>query len=157
MRYTNFVEMTCPLFRRDKLDVFMKIYDPVLVGHGMDSWFLHTMGPDLRGHVAVVDEVTCVNPHDRSKGGREIDRLQSTKRRMEVWAEVRQKYGITSDGNRHVEYSRLAKSPLRAAAGVIWVFPMLVYFWSRRAAGHVRGFLREVLQTRSELGDSKRD
>jgi hypothetical protein len=32
LRYTNFVEMTCPLFRRDKLTAFMSVFDPGLVG-----------------------------------------------------------------------------------------------------------------------------
>lgn len=40
LRYTNFVEMACPLFRRDELDAFMSVYDPDLVGYGTDRWFL---------------------------------------------------------------------------------------------------------------------
>jgi hypothetical protein len=42
LRYTNFIENTCPLFRRDKLDAFLAVYDPELVGYGVDWWFLHT-------------------------------------------------------------------------------------------------------------------
>jgi hypothetical protein len=34
LRYTNFIEMACPLFRRDKLEAFMSVYDPELVGYG---------------------------------------------------------------------------------------------------------------------------
>jgi hypothetical protein len=69
MRYTNFVEVTCPLFKKDKLDEFMAIYNPAkLVGWGIDWWFLEILGPHLQGKVAVVDAVSCVNPRDREKG-----------------------------------------------------------------------------------------
>ncbi len=34
LRYTNFIEMARPLFRQDKLDAFMAVYDPELVGYG---------------------------------------------------------------------------------------------------------------------------
>ena len=89
LRFTNFVEMTCPLFRQDKLAQFMAIYDPILVGFGVDWWFLHSMGAGLERRVAVVDEVVCLNPHDRTKGRiREIDRLQSTADRRKVWEEI---------------------------------------------------------------------
>ena len=84
LRYTNFVEMTCPLFRQDKLADFMAVYDPELVGFGMDWWFLHVLGTDLRGRVAVIDEIVCLNPHDRTKGRvREINRLQPDEVRSE--------------------------------------------------------------------------
>ena len=76
LRFTNFVEMTCPLFRQDKLAQFVAAYDPILVGYGMDFWFLHSMGPDLQRRVAVIDEIVCTNPHDSTKGRREIDQLQ---------------------------------------------------------------------------------
>jgi hypothetical protein len=76
LRYTHFIENTCPLFRREKLDTFMAAYAPELAGYGVDWWFLHTFGTELDNRVAVVDEVTCINPYDRSKGGaREIDPL----------------------------------------------------------------------------------
>jgi hypothetical protein len=77
LRYTNFVEMNCPLFRRDKLDAFMRVYDPVLTGFGMDWWYLEVLGEDLRGRAGIVDAITCVTPMDHTKGGvREMDRLQ---------------------------------------------------------------------------------
>lgn len=98
LRYTNFVEMTCPLFRRDQLDVFMKVYDPILTGFGMDWWFLDVMGEDLRGRVAIVDEITCVNPLDVTKGGRrEIDQLQPAAKRAAIWEEVKRAYGIRAE------------------------------------------------------------
>jgi hypothetical protein len=124
LRYTNFIEMTCPLVRRDKLDAFMAIYDPELVGYGADWWFLSTLGPDIANRVAIVDEITCVNPHDRTKGGvREIDRLQSHAERKEVWARIRALHGVHEQGRLQREFRRINKSLLGAAASLLGYVP----------------------------------
>jgi hypothetical protein len=95
LRFTNFVEVTCPLFRRDKLDAFMKVYDPVLVGWGIDFWFMNVLGSKINGRVAIVDAISCINPHDLHKGGqREIELLQSTYTRIKNWNIIREKYNI---------------------------------------------------------------
>jgi hypothetical protein len=107
LRYTNFIEMACPLFRKDKLDAFMAVYDPELVGWGCDWWFLDVMGEDLRGRVAVIDTVTCLNPHDAAKGGREIDRLSPTRERIAAWDRVKARYGIRSEERGVREYGRI--------------------------------------------------
>ena len=114
LRFTNFVEMTCPLFRRDKLDSFMAVYDPELVGWGCEWWFLEVMGIDLRGRVAVVDGITCVNPHDWKKigQGREIDKLAVTSERKAIWERVRDKYRIGSESRGIAEYEAITKPPL---------------------------------------------
>jgi hypothetical protein len=110
IRYTNFVEMTCPLFRRDKLDAFMAVYDPVLTGYGTDWWFLDVLGPDLSGRVAVIDRITCVNPHEHTKGGvREIDTLEPYAVRKATWEKVRAAYDIRSDLQGRLEYRRVLK------------------------------------------------
>jgi hypothetical protein len=149
LRYTNYVEMTCPLFRRDKLDAFMSVYDPVLAGYGADWWFLHVLGSAVEGRIAIVDSITCVNPHRSSKGGiREINRLQSHEQRVAVWNEVRQRYGIKADRRGHREFrvvlkpppwrwlSPLVHVPLDAYAGVRrigWRLQERVQRWSRSA------------------------
>ena len=86
-RYTNFVEMNCPLFQKNKLDDFMHIYDPVLAVYGVDWWYLEEMGPVLTGKVAIVDEVYCINPHTRTKkdGIRECCKNESECLAMETW------------------------------------------------------------------------
>lgn len=124
LRYTNFIEMACPLFRRDKLDGFMSVYDPELVGYGADWWFLSTLGDDLTGKVAVVDEVRCINPYDRTKGGaREIDRLQSHEQRKAVWERMKARHGLDEQGRVHREYGRVNQPPLAAAASLLRNFP----------------------------------
>jgi hypothetical protein len=133
LRYTNYVEMACPLFRRDKLDEFMKVYDPELVGYGTDWWFLHVLGPDAKNRVAVVDEVTCINPYDSTKGGaREIDRLQSHEERKKVWARIKAQHGLDEQGRKHTEYGRIRQSPGGALGGLLRHFPEWAYFTAKR-------------------------
>jgi hypothetical protein len=117
-RYTNFVEVTCPLFRRDKLDAFLKVYDPVLVGFGIDWWFMEVLGEDLEGKVAIIDEISCVNPPDWVKEGqREIDRLQPLSQRIAIWKEIRSKYGIRSEAKGAIEYRRVRRGPVGRVRG----------------------------------------
>lgn len=90
MRYTNFVEMTCPLFETSRLLKFLNIFDPELKGWGTDHWFIHNLGPDSLGHVAIIDSISCLNPHDRFKvdGIREIDTYQSTNNRKNYFEKI---------------------------------------------------------------------
>lgn len=108
LRFTNFVEMTCPLFRKDKLDAFMGVFDPILTGTGTDWWFMQSLGERIEGKVAIVDAITCTNPFDRTKGGvRECDRLDSESERTAAWNKVRAKYGV--DRRPHREFGRISK------------------------------------------------
>jgi hypothetical protein len=108
----NFVEVTCPLFRKDKLDAFMAVYDPVLVGYGVDWWFLETLGSDIEGKVAIVDAITCINPRDRAKGGkREINVLQDVPTRKRIWNEIRERYKIESEARGFLEFGSVKSPP----------------------------------------------
>lgn len=82
VRFTNFVEVTCPLFRTDALlDFLRRAYDPRLVGWGVDWCFCqHTLrGIDAKGWcdgslqtvIAIVDSIVVVNPLDAAKRGGE--------------------------------------------------------------------------------------
>ena len=125
--------MACPLFRRDKLDEFMDVYEPELVGYGEDWWFLHTMGVDLANRLAIVDEIPCVNPHDRSKGGqREIDRLRSDAERKEAWERMKARHGLDEQGRQHKEFGRIRRSRLDAAIGLVRYFPEWAYYNAKK-------------------------
>ena len=123
LRYTNFVEVGCPLFRKDKLDAFMAAYDPALVGWGTDWWFLEGLGPDLEGKVAIADAVICLNPYDHAKGGqREIEKLQPKARRIAVWERIKAEHNIQSEARGITEYGALPRSTPGQVAGVArWV------------------------------------
>jgi hypothetical protein len=133
LRYTNFIEMTCPLFRRDKLDAFMAVFDPEIIGYGEDWWFLQTLGSDLARRVAVVDEVPCINPHDHSKGGlREIDRVSSHKQRMEVWERIKARHDIEAKQSAQAEFGRIEKPRFDALLGVARMLPETTYVSGKR-------------------------
>jgi len=125
LRLTDFVEVTCPLFRRDKLDAFLRVYDPALVGYGVCLWYSHflRLGPERKG--AIVDAVPCVNPHDAWKGpgGREIDRLEPLAARRAMWEVMRARHGIPvdPDGPRELGALRTPAQRLAHAAAHPWL------------------------------------
>ena len=134
LRFTSFVEVTCPLFRADRLADFMRVYDPALVGWGIDWWFLHELGPDLRGHVAIADAVPCVNPHDRAVGlARRIDEVQDRAARKRDWERLRAQKGIEEIPQ--VVFATLAEpAPHRFAARVRQMLDVpthLEWWWFR--------------------------
>lgn len=129
LRYTNFVEVTCPLLRKDKLDEFMEVYDPVLVGWGIGWWIVDHLGPDLENKVAVVDVVVCLNPYDDTKiGGREITKLQDKATRIANWESTKSKHGITSEDRGYRRYGTV-RSALTSLDYLksIWLFIVMVY------------------------------
>jgi hypothetical protein len=110
LRYVNFVEVTCPLFKKQKLDDFMNVYDPELTGWGVDWWYMHTLGPDLTGKVAIIDDITCINPHDSAKGGRrEIDLIAPKSERIARWEKFKARYNIQTEARGTMEYGSLPK------------------------------------------------
>jgi hypothetical protein len=116
------------LFRRDKLDAFMGVFDPEVIGYGEDWWFLHSLGPDLANRIAIVDEVSCINPHDRTKGGtREIDRLGTHSERKQAWERVKARYGLNEQGRQQKEFGRISKPTLTAGLDLMRHFPEWAY------------------------------
>lgn len=95
LRYVNFVEVTCPLFRTNKLSDFMAVYDPILVGWGTDHWFMQSLVSDHRKKAAIVDAVVVINPFDEVKGGREIHTLQVDKIRYAAWKKIQRTRGVS--------------------------------------------------------------
>lgn len=89
LRYTNFVEMTCPVFKTEFLKKFLEVFDPALVGWGTDWWFLNLIAPEDK--VAITDQISCINPYDRFKknGVREIVKLQSDEERLNTWRRIK--------------------------------------------------------------------
>lgn len=139
IRFVDFIENTCPLFRTDKLRDFMRVYDPELVSWGCGWWFLHSMGQDLRDRIAIVDSIVCVNPRDwwKAGGDREIDRLQSTQKRRETWERIRRTHGISIDGRGQSEFRVIRRQGLSrwlmCALGLIERFPVITVGTATRA------------------------
>ena len=108
LRFTNFVEVGVPLFQRSRLDDFMMVYDPALVGYGVDWWYLDHLGPDLSRRVAIVDDVACVNP-PRTSGT--IEGFQPRSDRVRTFLELKERHGITADDRYREEVKLIGYAP----------------------------------------------
>jgi hypothetical protein len=107
-RIVNYVEVTLPIFRRDKLCEFLSTYDGSLTGWGVELWFINFFKANEFGRFAIIDKVQVINPSDEQKGGREIDRLQLTPLRQSDWYKVREKYGLAEYPHREFAYCKFA-------------------------------------------------
>ncbi|MCU0886601.1 MAG: hypothetical protein MUF65_03665 [Rubritepida sp.] len=116
LRIVNFVENTCPLFRRDKLEAFLAEYDGLLAGTGTDNWYAHVLRSDLNRKFAIVDAVEVLNPTDAMKGGiREINTLQARAERRRHWRQVQRRRGIPTI--EHVTHAHFRAGPAIQALG----------------------------------------
>ena len=95
MRYTNYVEVNTPLFNKSALDKLMKVFDPKLVGWGIDRLAAWANNYEK---IALIDHITCINVHDKNKGGvRELTKGdKSWSIRAKIWGDVAEYYGIES-------------------------------------------------------------
>lgn len=95
-RLTDYVEMTCPLFRREDLQAFLAVFDGSLSGWGLDLWFAHVLGADTPGRFGIIDAITVFNPHHRQKPGRgrEIDRLRPLPARIAEFHAAAARFGL---------------------------------------------------------------
>ncbi len=109
LTFTNFVEVCTVLFRQEQFSKFMKVYDPKLVGWGVDLWLMDYFH-ETKDKIAVSHEVTCINPHDSEKGGRrEINTLQSQQTRERVWQEIKKSKEIADRAM--CEYKTIWQAP----------------------------------------------
>ena len=128
LRYTNFVEVTCPLFKTEKLLDFLSVYDSELsTCYGLDWWFSHHLGIDNQKRYAVSDKYYCINPHDCFKltGRREIDLLNSDQERILMGETIKRKIGINEFEFK--EYHKIQKSIIESICSVP-VFVLEVLF-----------------------------
>jgi hypothetical protein len=146
LRYVNFVEVTCPIFRTDKLLDFLSVYRPDLsTCFGIDWWFLNHFGTDFCERYAVSDKHYCINPRDCFKPGRrrEIDSLGNHAQRISMWQTIKSEIGI--DSFIHREYRRIPKSRLE----VIRSFPVfaveLVFFRAFAFLAHLKHAIHSSL------------
>jgi len=143
LRYTNFIEVTCPLFRKDKLDTFMKVYDPILVGWGIDWWFLYTIKPEInQNKVAIIDAIACHNPPAWEKGGkREIDKLQGKKAREQKWLEIKKQYEIQTP-KEYLEYGSVTYVNGQWLIHILWFYCIKCKLRTKKFYGNILQRLR---------------
>ena len=130
-RIVNYVELSTPIFHRDKLIEFLAVYDDSLVGAGIEYWYADFFKADEFGRFAVIDKVQVVNPRYTVKGGSEIDTLQAPDLRMADWHNIRDKYGLTEHPHEVFAYCRL--SPPKRLLDVFLLplseFPVIESAW----------------------------
>jgi hypothetical protein len=78
----------------------MNVYDPNLIGWGVDFWFseLISKQDSSNNKIAIVDLISCINPRDEKKkdNKREIDLLQSRDDRIAVWEKIKQQNNLSA-------------------------------------------------------------
>lgn len=90
-RYVSFLEMNTPIFRREKLEDFLNVYDPELVGWGCDYWFLDVIGNDKeKNKIGISDDVVVINSYGQNSNDRSINKLQSEKDRIKSWLLIKE-------------------------------------------------------------------
>jgi hypothetical protein len=107
-RIVNFVEVNLPIFRRDKLIQFLRVYDGSLGGWGIDYWYANLFQANEFGRLAVFDKIQVLNPRNQDKGGSEIEELQPARLREADWNALRQKLRLVEYPPRIFAYCRLA-------------------------------------------------
>jgi len=117
LRYVNFVEMTCPIFRAGKLFDFLRVFDGGMCGYGTDFWFCDALGGGLNLKFAILDEVTVLNPDESSKAGgwREIDKLQPLEARIAEWQAASRCYNLKRIRPRILGTATVDREALEAA------------------------------------------
>jgi len=114
LRYTNYIEVGCPIFRTDKLFDFLSVYESSMSScYGLDYWFSHHFGLNVEDKYAISDRDYCINPYEqfKSSNGREINSLNSPAEREGMWEDIKQRMGIDNFKSR--EYSRLSNPLLK--------------------------------------------
>ena len=78
------------MFTQKTLSKFLENYDPTVIGWGVDWWFSQNVtNSECTNKLAVIDCISCINPKDEKKAGsRDIDALQSSKKRQRNWERV---------------------------------------------------------------------
>lgn len=92
LRYTNFVEMTCPLFSASFLSKFLEVYDETVLDWGIDWHYSYLSHSNDVGKLAITDQFEIKNPHAYEKNGgfRENDKLGSDALRQNLWEKAKE-------------------------------------------------------------------
>ena len=115
LRYTNFLEIGFVLFEKKALFEFMELYDPIVNCWGVDWWFSYYL-KEKYGHksLAIIDEVTCINPHDDMKiSGSEIGKFSSLTKLAKTWDEFSHKHQIKTDKGNFIVYGKIPSYNIR--------------------------------------------
>jgi len=96
LRYTNFTEVGTTVFSKYAIHKFMEYYDPILIGWGIDLFYIWVLGEDKQNKYAIIDSIQCVNPHDADKvvKTREHTNIENHNNEATYWGQIKNKYNI---------------------------------------------------------------
>ncbi len=111
LRYVNFIEVNTPVFSKDSLHKFMRYYDPILIGWGIDLLYMWVLGLYKEDKYAIIDIIQCINPHDDYKDNtvREHNNINNYDEEENYWIEIQKKYNIP-DWSENKTYSTILES-----------------------------------------------
>jgi len=111
LAYTNFCEVTAPLFTKEALITFLNHYDPILQEAGVDWLFMWANDITQEKSFAVIHDVKCFNPPAASKGNvREIDTFSKMHDRGAIWQNYAKKKGFGAYGTKNYSSIPLGKN-----------------------------------------------
>jgi hypothetical protein len=95
LTYTNFVEVSFPMFSYDALEKFMPQLSYELIGWGIDFLYVWCNGLDEKKSYAIIHSVGCINPRENSKkcNKRELSLIENWTMRDKIWREYAAKIG----------------------------------------------------------------
>ena len=87
LSYTNFVEVNTPLFTKNALKLLMNVYDPILIGWGIDYLYIWANDLHNKNSYAIVHKIQCRNPPTDTKKNksREILLVKDAEIREKIW------------------------------------------------------------------------
>ena len=96
LRYVNFIEVGVPVFSKEALYKFMEYYDPILIGWGIDLLYMWVLGLEKENKYAIIDIISCFNPHDEHKNNknREHTNIENHNNEVDYWLQIKNKYNI---------------------------------------------------------------
>jgi hypothetical protein len=110
LRYTNFIEVTCPLFTKAALIKLFNVFEPKLIGWGIDYLFIWANGINNMNKYAVIDSISCINPYEKNKINksdvREIRKFTDWNNSSKTWADYSKKIGCPEKWD-HIIYKNI--------------------------------------------------
>jgi hypothetical protein len=95
VRFTNFVEMTFPIFKKTFMIDYLNIYDGSCCGYGNDWWCMNTIsGRGSHNDVGICDTVVVNNPKN-SRNKNNISEYKPKLQRRKEWQITKSKYGLS--------------------------------------------------------------
>jgi hypothetical protein len=94
-RFTNFVEMTFPIFQSKFITQYLNEYDGSCCGHGNDWWYMNLIeDKGSKYDVGVCDGVIVTNPRNHS-GKNNISEYCNKDNRSKQWEDAKNKYELS--------------------------------------------------------------